>query len=698
MLTQKKQPPLGTQLNRSHPLAQGLVGAYIFNQGGGFSVIDSTSRSGPARNAPNGAGSANQFIKPLLYSNGLYGLEMVSSGTLGGQPNLSQYLTGEITVSCWFVCTNVQTRLTLFNDFRSPGTNTTDHNFNVGMGPSGPVKIGVSWASGGVESMNAGLTTISNNTLYHLVAIRSGVAGNWTVSIYLNGVLDNQITGITTNPSGVLSSTFFGARFNGSSFGGTISDFFIWNKALDPTSVRRLYTDTYSMFITPRANPIKRLYDTPPNLGVVSSNKRPDYIRGYNLNGSSTLSQGLVFSQLMSDGNNSIIDSSILGRQFTGSFTNAPTWVYKEGRRGLSFNGSSNYITMDTTASSTSALSAMNGICTISAWVYLTDNTTLASGEWIITDGVSGGQGFTMYINSISGGAGSFTAQYATGNSASSLTFMTLNKWNHIVITRSGVTGSWTYNFYLNGILSRNISGVAQNPAGTSNIIIGRAGSVSSNYLKNTISNIQIWNRPLTATEVNKLWQQPYLMYNKKYSYTQIEFPRPTSSFYNSTVNSRLPLSVSNGGLGITTASGILVGEDIDPIFGKSQPIGTLIGTTETQTLTNKNIKPRIQLIPTLTSSVVTDRININVIDGVNIYSQATNINNLSNCLVGTPTDGQRLLISITDNGTSRTIIWGSLFESSTIILPTATIPSTRMDVGFIWNATTSRWRCVAAG
>jgi hypothetical protein len=58
---------------------------------------------------------------------------------------------------------------------------------------------------------------------------------------------------------------------------------------------------------------------------------------------------------------------------------------------------------------------------------------------------------------------------------------------------------------------------------------------------------------------------------------------------------------------------------------------------------------------------------------------------------------GSTLWVAITDNGSPRAIAWGSSFENSgTVALPTTTVASTRLDVGFIWNSATTKWRCVA--
>jgi hypothetical protein len=77
------------------------------------------------------------------------------------------------------------------------------------------------------------------------------------------------------------------------------------------------------------------------------------------------------------------------------------------------------------------------------------------------------------------------------------------------------------------------------------------------------------------------------------------------------------------------------------------------------------------------------------------ITGQSVAITSFTTNLSGTPTDGQKLWIAITGTG-SIGITWGASFESSTVSLPTTTVTTTRLDVGFVWNVTTSKWRCVA--
>lgn len=114
----------------------------------------------------------------------------------------------------------------------------------------------------------------------------------------------------------------------------------------------------------------------------------------------------------------------------------------------------------------------------------------------------------------------------------------------------------------------------------------------------------------------------------------------------------------------------------------------TLVTPTASQTLTNKRINPRTGT----TTSTATPSINTDNVEFYSITALAVDITGFT--MSGTPVDGQRLVIAITGTGT-RSITWGSSFESSSATLPTS-IGTSRLDVGFVWNSVTSKWRCVA--
>lgn len=115
---------------------------------------------------------------------------------------------------------------------------------------------------------------------------------------------------------------------------------------------------------------------------------------------------------------------------------------------------------------------------------------------------------------------------------------------------------------------------------------------------------------------------------------------------------------------------------------------------SSTNTLTNKR---RTERTGTTTSSA-TPTINTDDVTFYSITALAAAITSFTTNLSGTPTEGQKLWIAITDNGTARAITWGASFEAGAAALPTTTVISTRLDVGFIWNTVTSKWRCMAAG
>lgn len=119
----------------------------------------------------------------------------------------------------------------------------------------------------------------------------------------------------------------------------------------------------------------------------------------------------------------------------------------------------------------------------------------------------------------------------------------------------------------------------------------------------------------------------------------------------------------------------------------------TLLGTDNIATVTNKkNVKREGH-----TTSSATPTIDTTLYDFYELTAQAVDITsfttNLSN---GTPTKGQTLWIAITGTA-ARAITWGTGFESSTVTLPTTTVTTNRLDVGFVWNDVTSKWRCVGA-
>lgn len=137
-----------------------------------------------------------------------------------------------------------------------------------------------------------------------------------------------------------------------------------------------------------------------------------------------------------------------------------------------------------------------------------------------------------------------------------------------------------------------------------------------------------------------------------------------------------------------TPLTGLLSGNG-SSVSAVSAPTGTVVGTSDTQTLSNKRITKRVQALSANAASVA---INTDTYDVVHITGQTVG---LTFSTSGTPVDGDTLRISVT--GTTAVVLtWGTIFEASTVPLPTTTTGTTRLDVGFLFNTETSKWRCVA--
>ncbi len=114
---------------------------------------------------------------------------------------------------------------------------------------------------------------------------------------------------------------------------------------------------------------------------------------------------------------------------------------------------------------------------------------------------------------------------------------------------------------------------------------------------------------------------------------------------------------------------------------------------SSTNTLTNKRVTPRVS---TEVSSA-TPTINTDNVDAHSITALAAAVTSFTTNLSGTPTNFQKLIIRIKDDGTARALAWGASFEAKGVDLPTTTVASKVLTTGFIYDTVTSKWGCVAS-
>jgi len=116
----------------------------------------------------------------------------------------------------------------------------------------------------------------------------------------------------------------------------------------------------------------------------------------------------------------------------------------------------------------------------------------------------------------------------------------------------------------------------------------------------------------------------------------------------------------------------------------------TIAGIATTQTLTNKRITRRV----TSTASSATPTPDVSTTDQYNLTALA--VGATFGVPTGTPVAGDRLVIRIKDNGTTRSLAYNAIYRAIGVTLPTATTASKTIYLGMIYNSTDTKWDVIA--
>jgi len=102
-----------------------------------------------------------------------------------------------------------------------------------------------------------------------------------------------------------------------------------------------------------------------------------------------------------------------------------------------------------------------------------------------------------------------------------------------------------------------------------------------------------------------------------------------------------------------------------------------------------------VQRFDTIACSA-TPAIDTDILDAFSITALAVDVTSFTTNNTGAPTNFQKLIIRIKDNGTARALAWGSKFEAKGVALPTTTTANKTMTIGFLYDTVTAKWGCVA--
>jgi len=145
------------------------------------------------------------------------------------------------------------------------------------------------------------------------------------------------------------------------------------------------------------------------------------------------------------------------------------------------------------------------------------------------------------------------------------------------------------------------------------------------------------------------------------------------------------------GGNNIKQATGSGIVTSTSGVYGTTTaPAGDIVGTTDTQTLTNKRINPR----ETKVASNTTPAPDVSTTDMYVITALA------GNCTLGAPTgtpvQGTKLIYRIKDSGTARTLAYNAIYRAMGVTLPTTTVISKTLYLACIYNFDDTKWDIVA--
>lgn len=219
---------------------------------------------------------------------------------------------------------------------------------------------------------------------------------------------------------------------------------------------------------------------------------------------------------------------------------------------------------------------------------------------------------------------------------------------------------------------------------------------------KSTLSDVS--DVTASATEVNVLDGIPATLTATELGYVdgvtsaiQTQITAKAAKGANSDITSlsglTTPLTVAQGGSGAATLTGILKGNGTSSFTAVTAPSGTIVGTTDTQTLTNKQVISANNAIAA-SSNAATVPINKTIHTVTNDSAATLTITMTTASAV----DGQLSEVRILDfSAAAQTITWVNT-ENSTVAAPTTSNGSTTLPLSvlFQFNSATTKWRCIA--
>lgn len=364
-----------------------------------------------------------------------------------------------------------------------------------------------------VQTYFDSVSSVPNGVWTHIVATYNGT----TLNAWVNGVDTAKNLAFTGPINSIAGPLEIGTGLSADYINASIDEVMIFNTALNSSQISAIYNNQSQRFKTQGTQTIKQVNITTGfnqvnlttsfnsffNSNISGRIGFWDITKGYNNTDMNSTANGLVAYYHLDSNNgtaNYTSDSSGTNNGNCinmGSDCNFTNGVYNNS---ISFDGSNDYINV------TSA--PCNGTpCSVSVWVKFYGGSTQRILQMNVKGTNFNGLGLYVGSNKVE------VQQYNTTNTAViSKAILNNNTWYFL-------TAVWTNNsyreIYINGVYDNSNSGVnvAIYPTG---ITIGTAHFFSglTQYLNGSIDEIMIFNRSLTADEVQELYVKGRALWN----------------------------------------------------------------------------------------------------------------------------------------------------------------------------------------
>jgi len=226
------KPLLGQQINRGHPLARGLVGCWLFNEGSGNKVFDLS-----------GYGNTGTLVADTHFVPGKFGSALEFDGTgdyIQVPDNSSLSFTNEtFSISLWFKSSSSVDMAFLYK-----GSDANNREYFYNLSAIGAVRIRIFDNDNSYQTTTAEDKDYADGDWHHTVAVADGS----NLYIYVDNALKDS-DAITVSMADLGSDFYIGEYGGGSSYyNGYLDAVMIFNKALTQNEIDWLYREPFCMF------------------------------------------------------------------------------------------------------------------------------------------------------------------------------------------------------------------------------------------------------------------------------------------------------------------------------------------------------------------------------------------------------------------------------------------------------------------